>query len=547
MNVLHNHAEITSESGAAFHPEFGTDYDVAIIGFGPSGAVAAALLGQAGVSTLVLDRSRDVYPKPRAIALDHEIMRVFQNLGLADTVLPHCEPFTPSEYFGADGRLIKRLATVAPPYPLGYTPSMVFTQPPVEAALRRHVQDLPSVDVALGWRFTGVDQDDNTATVHVADEAGRAASVRARWVIGCDGASSAVRDAVGITLEDLSFDEPWLVVDVQVNEQGMAKLPQTSVQYCEPSRPCTYVIGPGNHRRWEISLLEGEDPAWLATEEGAWSLLKRWIGPEDATLWRQASYRFHALVAREWRKGRVFIAGDAAHQQPPFLGQGMCQGVRDVVNLTWKLRAVLAGDVAGAAAGRLLDTYAEERREHVRQLTTRIKGIGALICERDPAAAAARDAALIEEAGGTIRTVPRQDIIPPLTGGLVAPDGRAGTGTLFPQPRVDSPAGAVLLDEMAGAGWRIVTVLALETLPDDLRQQAAMTGTLVSVTVQPFAHTPGAIATQECDGVLASWFDRYQGVAAIVRPDHYVFGVAADAAALAGLLAHLQREVAHQY
>jgi 3-(3-hydroxy-phenyl)propionate hydroxylase len=112
---------------------------------------------------------------------------------------------------------------------------------------------------------------------------------------------------------------------------------------------------------------------------------------------------------------------------------------------------------------------------------------------------------------------------------------------------VDSPAGAVLLDEMAGAGWRIVTVLALETLPDDLRQQAAMTGTLVSVTVQPFAHTPGAIATQECDGVLASWFDRYQGVAAIVRPDHYVFGVAADAAALAGLLAHLQREVAHQY
>jgi 3-(3-hydroxy-phenyl)propionate hydroxylase len=106
------------------------------------------------------------------------------------------------------------------------------------------------------------------------------------------------------------------------------------VQYCEPARPCTYVIGPGNHRRWEISLLPGEDPAWMATEAGAWSVLQRWIGPEDATLWRQASYRFHALVAREWRRGRVFIAGDAAHQQPPFLGQGMCQGVRDVVNLT---------------------------------------------------------------------------------------------------------------------------------------------------------------------------------------------------------------------
>jgi 3-(3-hydroxy-phenyl)propionate hydroxylase len=125
-------------------------------------------------------------------------------------------------------------------------------------------------------------------------------------------------------------------------------------------------------------------------------VLRRWIGPEEATLWRQASYRFHALVAREWRRGRVFIAGDAAHQQPPFLGQGMCQGVRDVVNLVWKLRAVLAGEVSGAAAEALLDTYTVERREHVRRLTTRIKEIGAVICERDPEAAKARDAALIE-------------------------------------------------------------------------------------------------------------------------------------------------------
>lgn len=527
MNSLRDHAE----------------YDVAIIGFGPSGAVAAALLGQAGVRTLVLDRSHDVYPKPRAIALDHEIMRVFQNLGLADTVLPHCEPFTPSEYFGADGRLIKRLATVAPPYPLGYTPSMVFTQPPVEAALRQHVQELPSVDVALGWRFMGVDQDASWATVRVEDEAGRKVNVRARWVIGCDGASSAVRDAVGITLEDLSFDEPWLVVDVQVNEQGLAKLPQTSVQYCEPARPCTYVIGPGNHRRWEISLLEGEDPAYLATEEGAWSLLKRWIGPDDATMWRQASYRFHALVAREWRSGRVFIAGDAAHQQPPFLGQGMCQGVRDVVNLTWKLRAVLAGEVEGAAAERLLDTYADERREHVRQLTTRIKGIGALICERDPVAAAARDNALIDEAGGTIQTVPRQDIIPPLTGGLAASDAAPGTGTLFPQPRVHSPAGVVLLDELAGSGWRIVTKLALAALPADLPEHAAALGTLVSLADQPFIHTAQVIATQEQDGVLAGWFARYRGVAAIVRPDHYVYGVAADVPALMDLITSLQHEL----
>lgn len=530
-------------------PRDGATYDVVVAGFGPSGAVAAALLGQAGVRTLVVDRSLEVYPKPRAIALDHEIMRVFQNLGLADAIAPHCEPFTPSEYYGADGRLIKRLATVEPPFPLGHTPSMVFTQPPVEAALRTHVEALPAVEVALGWRFVRLDQDDEGVSVRLEDGEGRPAEVRAAYLIGCDGASSSVREAVGITLEDLAFDEPWLVVDVQVNERGLAKLPTTSVQFCEPARPCTYVIGPGNHRRWEISLLPGEDPATMATEEGAWSVLKRWIGPDDATLWRQASYRFHALVAREWRVGRVFIAGDAAHQQPPFLGQGMCQGVRDVVNLSWKLRAVLAGDVDGAAAEALLDSYTEERREHVRKLTTRIKEIGAVICERDPDAAAARDAALIEAAGGSIKTVPRQDIIPPLAGGLLASgdeSGQAsGTGTLFPQPRVTGPAGPALLDELAGSGWRIVTNLRGSQLPPGLMALAERVGLVIGIPSddKAFSSGPHRMQADELDGVLARWFARHGCCAAIVRPDHYVYGVADSAPALYDLLAGLARRL----
>lgn len=494
--------------------------DVAVVGFGPTGAVAAALFGCMGLRTWVGDRSREIYDKPRAIALDHEILRVFQQIGVIDDVMPHVEPFTPSEYYGVDGQLIKRLTMVEPPYPLGYTPSNVFTQPPVEAALRQRVQSLASVDVALGVEVTALAQDPQGVTLTLRHEDGSTSELRARYVVGCDGAWSGVRESAGLQLEDLQFDEPWLVVDVLVNDRGLAKLPKTSVQYCDPERPCTLVIGPKNHRRWEISLKAGEDPKAAATPEGAWQLLSRWIGPDDGELWRQASYRFHALVADRWRNGRIFIAGDAAHQQPPFLGQGMCQGVRDAANLAWKLAAVLRGEVQGAAAEALLDSYGEERKTHVRELTTRIKGIGAMICVRDAALARERDAKLLAECGGTVKDVPRQDVLPKLTSGLLSRTPHAANGSLFPQPRLLHGGSPVLLDHVSGSGWRLV-----------LSGQTAAPAQAEKLTVLRLGHD-----VIEADGVLANWMHRHECTAVLVRPDHYVFGVAADAGQLTALL-----------
>ncbi|TWB70712.1 3-(3-hydroxy-phenyl)propionate hydroxylase [Nitrospirillum amazonense] len=485
-------------------------YDVAIVGFGPSGAVAAGLLGQAGVRTYVCDRSTEVYDKPRAIALDHEIMRVFQHLGVAEAVEPWVEPFTPSEYYGVDGQLIKRFTTVAPPFPLGYTPSLVFTQPPVEAILRDRARALPSVTVDLGVTLEGLEQDAGGVTLALRHAMGAAKAIRARYVIGCDGASSLVRTLLGIELDDLAFDEPWLVVDVRVNERGQAKLPAVSVQYCDPDRPATYVIGPGNHRRWEISLNEGEDLREAATEAGAWRLLSRWLTPEDGTLWRQASYRFHALVAHDWRRGRAFLAGDAAHQQPPFLGQGMCQGIRDVANLAWKLAAVLEGHGGEG----LLDSYGVERSRHVRDLTGRIKAIGAVICERDRDLARMRDRRLLAEAGGPVRDEPRQNVLPRLEEGLLAVTPHPANGTLFPQPWIlDVDGRRRRLDSLTGTGWRLVIVDDW-TGPEAV---AALPG-LALVRV-------GAGGLEEADGVLAAWFKTHACSAALVRPDNYVYGV----------------------
>jgi len=514
-----------------------SEYRVVVVGHGPTGSIAASLLGHRDIRTLAIDRQRDVYDKPRAIAIDHEILRLLDNLGAAERVLPYIAPFPASQHFGARGQLIRRIDMVPKPYPLGYTPSMVFTQPPVEAALRAHAAAYDSVDVELGTELLGFDQSPDYVTLHLRDDKQATRSVTADYMIACDGASSGTRQALGIAFEDLGFDEPWLVVDLQVNSAALAKLPETAAQFCDPSRPTSFIIGPGNHRRFEIMLLPGEDPHEMEEPAQVWRLLARWITPDDATLWRAASYRFHALVAQEWRRGRVFLAGDAAHQQPPFIGQGMCQGIRDVGNLVWKLDRVLK-EKSGAG---LLDTYGEERMEHVRQLTTRIKAIGHVICERDPVAAEARDVRILSEGGGHPRTVTRQEIVPPLQNGLLAFPLQPAHGTLFPQPWIRTATGRRLLDTATGTGWRLV--LDARNAPDltaDARASLTRIGMrLIRVRSADAAGQAGPEIVAEEDGVLAAWFDHHGCRAAIVRPDHYVFGVANDNSALDKMLSEL--------
>jgi 3-(3-hydroxy-phenyl)propionate hydroxylase len=518
------------------------EYQAVVVGFGPAGAVATSLLGSHGTRTLTIDRLRTVYDKPRAIAIDHEILRLFDNLGVAERVLPYVAPFPASQHFGAEGQLIRRIDMVPEPYPLGYTPSMVFTQPPVEEALRDHAASFGCIEISLGTELLKLEQSETGVTLSLRSDNGGARTVTADYVIACDGASSGVREQLGIVLEDLVFDEPWLVVDVLVNEGALGKLPQTAAQYCDPARPTTFIIGPGNHRRWEIMLLPDEDPREAQQPEQVWKLLSKWLGPDDATLWRAASYRFHALVAQEWRRGRIFLAGDAAHQQPPFIGQGMCQGLRDVSNLIWKLDRVLKGQSVEA----LLDTYEEERSEHVRQLTTRIKAIGKVICERDPEAARERDARILAEGGGQPRTITRQEIVPPLQKGLLASREDKAKGTLFPQPWVQTEVGRKLLDTVVGAGWRLVVNSRHSSdISQTTRKNAEDLGLHVIKVGSSSDASSGADrdvhnTVIELDDVLARWFDVHGCHAAIVRPDHYVFGIASDEESLAELMADLQ-------
>jgi 3-(3-hydroxy-phenyl)propionate hydroxylase len=501
-------------------------FDVAIVGLGPVGAVAANLLGQGGLRTLVVDREREIYDKPRAVALDHEIARVLQGLGLADALDPFLAPFTASEYFGVNGQLIKRLDMVPPPYPQAWTPSMVFMQPAVEQLLRKAAIGNGNIEVRLGQEVHSISQSDHGVVLGLRDEGGKHSTVSAQYVVACDGASSTVRQALAIELEDLGFDQPWLVVDIIVNARGLEKLPQTSVQYCEPRRPTTFVMGIGAHRRWEIMLDDDEDPQSAEKPENVWRYLRRWITPEDGQLWRSASYRFHALVARQWQIGRIFVAGDAAHQQPPFLGQGFCQGGRDVANLCWKLERVLSGQ---SHPGLLL-TYGIERAAHVRKLTGIIKSIGGLVAERDLQRANERDARLIAEAGGFVHSMPRQDLMPGLECGLLSRTRRLGVGSLFPQPWVVQGGSSRRFDDFCGRGFLVVFGgnLQLEASSKTIELCRNLNVKIVRFADQPSSGDDGILYVSEREGVATNWFTSHNCIAAIVRPDKYVFALASS-------------------
>ena len=503
--------------------------DVAIVGLGPTGAILSALLGRSKIQTVVIDKADDIFPLPRAIAFDHEVMRVVQNIGLADAIEPYVVPYPPTEYHGMGGKLIARYESLPPPYPQGWHPSFMFKQPPFEAALRRSLSDLPTVTVRLQTALEGMKQDEDHVELTLTNSSGAKEILHAQYVVGCDGGSSLVRKLMGIGLQSMNFDEPWLVVDMLVEEGGLRKLPRTLVQYCDPARPTTYVVGAGDHRRWEFMLHPGETAEAMNQEPAIWGLLAPWLTPKDGKIWRAATYVFHAVLATAWSHNRVFLAGDAAHMTPPFMAQGMCQGIRDAANLAWKLEWILEGRSAPA----LLNSYERERLPHVRTTTETAKALGRIICELDPVTAKERDARLLQERGDPPAVQYRQNLIPGLVEGALCSEQGAPVGTRFPQPRIGCDAGDLLLDDLVGTSLRLVVSAKItpRDIPEVLhRKVVGVGGVAVFLTDAKVSRSlgPGVWSIAEKDGLLEAWMRDHSLLAALVRPDHYVFAVARD-------------------
>ncbi|MBL6616728.1 MAG: bifunctional 3-(3-hydroxy-phenyl)propionate/3-hydroxycinnamic acid hydroxylase [Reyranella sp.] len=444
--------------------------DVAIVGCGPVGALLANLLGQTGLAVEIYDREHEIHPLPRAVHFDGEVMRIFQSAGLAGKIAKVTRTSSKGMHFiNGEGRTLMIRRGIDGPGPHGWAGNWYFHQPILEGVLREGLKRFANVSVHLGHEVVSVDDLD------------------ARYVVGCDGARSLVRQAIGSRHVDLGLHQPWLVVDLLCDPESprVKALPDYTVQLCDPARPMTVVNVGGERRRWEIMLMPGDDPARL-TEPGIfWPMMARWLGPDDARLERAAVYTFHSVVQQGWRKGRLLLAGDACHQTPPFLGQGMCAGMRDAANLAWKLAAIIKVD----APDSLLDTYESERLPHVRTFIDLAVKLGAILQETDREAAAARDRRF--EADAEVFDFPQ-----PQLGPGYRLDAPPPVGTIFPQPRLTDGR---LMDEAIG-------------------QRFAIVGEAAKLT----RLSPDAIRLPDAG---RDWLAEHGLRGALLRPDRYIYAV----------------------
>ncbi|BBZ09935.1 bifunctional 3-(3-hydroxy-phenyl)propionate/3-hydroxycinnamic acid hydroxylase [Mycobacterium branderi] len=481
-------------------------YDVAVIGYGPTGATAANLLGQAGLKVVVIERDSDVYGRARAISTDEEVMRIWQSVGLADRLQQDMLPDRPLNFVDADG--VPFIDLKIAPRGAGHPPQQFLYQPAVDHVLREGVQRFAGVDVLLEHECLRVLPKGDEVELMLADlRTDTFKRFRASYVIAADGGSSPTRGQLGVGYTGRTYAERWVVIDTKVLKEWDAH--DRLRFHCNPARPTVDCPTPLGHHRWEYPARTGEDDDELLREEAIWKVLEdQGVTRENVKILRAVIYSHHVRVADRWRVGRVFLAGDAAHAMPPWIGQGMSAGVRDVANLCWKLAAV----VQRRAPESLLDSYQSERKPHVIEVTRRACFAGRIITERNRAIAAVRNhvlRALTRLPGLDVR-VQRLTWIPDARyrEGFFAAPTHPAVGWQIPQPWVTDATGAtVRLDDVLGGRW---TLLHVGELP---------------AGAHPWADL-GVPSLQITEPILVDWLRRKKAAAVVLRPDGFIYAAA---------------------
>jgi 3-(3-hydroxy-phenyl)propionate hydroxylase len=496
--------------------------DVIVVGLGPSGAMLANLLGPRGWSVVAIERDEDVYYAPRAVHFDDEAMRVFQAAGLAEAIGGTSEAFTEMEFRLDIGRppvMRTRIGSQDGRY--GHAGAWWFHQPTLETQLRGGVARYENVITMYGAAVQSLAEDEQGVTVQVASGDGTRHTVRGRYLVGCDGGRSFVRKAAGLTLDSAKFDEAWVVVDTKTRSgKKDVRLPPNHIQVCNRAQPVTYVPMAGPYYEWQFMVTGGKTEREATDPQLVREQLRRFVDLDTIEITRIAFYRFHALWARRWRTRRVILAGDSAHQMPPFLGQGMCSGIRDASSLAWRLDLVLSG-----ASEDLLDDYESERNTHVHALIRGAMFLGRVIQTQRSPVALLRNNLLFRPAG----RIPLLNRLiyqaanrkRPLRCGLVGRHQRRVAGHLAPQPLVRLHGGGeVLLDEVLGHDFALLfrcdEINALHPAVKRARER-------FNLKLVSFDAKASPMSIGDTDGKLDAWFTQHRLDFVLIRPDRYVF------------------------
>ncbi|MEE2753287.1 MAG: bifunctional 3-(3-hydroxy-phenyl)propionate/3-hydroxycinnamic acid hydroxylase [Candidatus Latescibacterota bacterium] len=485
-------------------------FDVVIIGFGPTGATLANLLGLSGVSVLLLDRERQSCQLPRAVHFDDEVMRVFQTIGISDQLAKRLRVNAGMRFVNRDtGKLLLDWPRPQEMGPNGWYASYRFHQPELEYMLHDNLKRFPSVEIRSGCEAQEIEDFEGSVEVVYEDlKKGERRRVSGAYLVGCEGANSltckCVCDPAEEAIEDFDYNQHWLVVDLVLNHPK-PELSDYTMQYCHPEKPVTCARGPGLRRRWEFSLSEEERREPLEDAD-VWERLQSWVTREEAQLERHAVYQFHATLALKWQRNRMFIAGDAAHQTPPFMGQGMCAGIRDAANLGWKLQLSLICKTEAL----LLNSYAQERIANVRRYITTAIDLGKVVNSDS-------DQDLFDKlksAGGKMKSLKSK-----LGKGLAVQENDQ-VGSLFPQPlysRIDDRP--ILLDDHSGYAPSLL-------ITDDLK--AGLSDKEMT-----------ALNKLKAEGFCVVWAEPGSSIsdvlvhlglkAVLVRPDRYILATAEGA------------------
>lgn len=485
------------------------DADVVVIGGGPVGVTALALLGRAGLSAIGIERDDKMWPSARAVHFDGETFRTLQSLGIADRFVEATLPMASLHIQNEAGEVLISIPTGR----LGsqaWHDDLNFHQPDIERLLREVVEDLPGVELRCGVSATGVENVEGGIHTTVLDSDGVESTIRSRWLIAADGGRSETRQNLGIGSDKFGEDAKWLVVDGHLIDSPGYQ--DDMIFLGHHTRPALWVRLPGTRVRMEFMLMPGDDPEEIITAESVERLSLGVLPVGKFTADRQAVYTFRGRIAHQWRIGNIFLAGDAAHQAPPLFGQGLCAGIRDAANLVWKLDLVKRG----LAGDSLLDTYESERKPHAQFWVEQAANAAQFVQTTDPEVARQRDAFILANPAAVA------PVSPPLGPGLHRGPSDDRAGRLSVQPLLSD---GVRLDDMVGARFLVAVDRELYgALGIQLRQQLDDAGEVV-VLLDPAKIGPILQAT----GTKA----------AVIRPDRYILGLADNAAELESLIADI--------